>query len=260
MKKFLLLFLCLILGMWLLTGCGNNNESPIDNDEDAAVGEVDEAIEDEELEEAMVDLEEALSYLATPGWPEGNIPDVIPEYPFGEVKNSGDGGDGEYYILISPTDKDELAEYLTLLEEQGFTVSDDDRARIGTVAINFQFNNKETLQMSVTDSGSSEWPKFLGDVLPPDVGTLYGEAYIPELSESDNEYGQYYSASFTLVDLTEEDCIAFIEKQIPNGWEGSYDMIFKDVTIDGVVCELMLQFVQYYDGEGDFLLEAWKKQ
>jgi uncharacterized protein (DUF3820 family) len=259
MKKLLIILLCLVLGLWLLTGCGNNDASKTDSSETPTTNKVDEPEEDEELEEEMANLEEALSYLATPGWPEGNIPDVVPEYTYGEVKNSGDGGDGEYYILISPTNEDELAEYLNLLEEQGFTVSDDDRARIGTVALNFQFNNSETLQIIVTDSGTSEWPELLGDVLPPDVGTLYGEAYITELSESDNEYGQYYSAGFTLVDLTEEDCIAFIEKQLPNGWEGSYDMVFKDVTIDGVACELMLQFVQYYDGEGDFLLEAWKK-
>jgi hypothetical protein len=62
------------------------------------------------------------------------------------------------------------------------------------------------------------------------------------------------------VDLTEEDCVAFIDKQVSAGWEGSYDMVFKDVTIDGVECRAMLQFVQYYDGQGDFILEAWKQQ
>ncbi|NLK65621.1 MAG: hypothetical protein GX289_11090 [Tissierellia bacterium] len=260
MKRIIIIVLCLVLGLWLLIGCSNNDTNQPDNKETPSYNEVDEPEADEEFDEAMEELGEALSYLATPGWPEGKIPDVIPEYPFGEVTNSGDGGDGQYFILISPTGKDELAEYLTLLEGQGFTVSGDDSARLGTVAVNFQFNTKEVLQMIVTDLGTSEWPQLMGDVLPPDAGTLYGEVYIAELSKSDKEYGNYYSAGFTLVDLTEEDCVAFIEKQLSNGWEGGYDMIFKDVTIDGVDCELMLQFVQYYDGQGDFLLEAWKKQ
>jgi hypothetical protein len=257
MKKLIIILLCLVLGLWLFTGCGNNSASQPENKTPVNDNE---GFDEEEIDEAMEDLEEALSYLATPGWPEGKIPDVIPEYTYGEVTNSGDGGDGEYYILISPTNKDELAEYLALLEEEGFTVSDDDYARIGTVAIRFQFNSRDTLQMIVTDLGTSEWPKLLGDVLPPDAGTLYGEVYIPELSESDKEYGQYYTASFSLVDLTEEDCVAFIDKQVSAGWEGSYDMVFKDVTIDGVECQAMLQFVQYYDGQGDFILEAWKQQ
>lgn len=260
MKKILIALLCLVLALSIFAGCTKNEETGSPGS--TGNPQADEGGEEAgELEEAMKNLDEALSQLATPGWPKDNIPDAIPEYPYGEVKNSGDGGDGEYYILISPTDKDDLAEYLALLEEQGFTVSGDDRARIGTLEINFQFNSSETLQMSVYDSGTSEWPELLGGVLPPDTGILYGDAYIPELSESDNANGQYYSASFTLADLTEEDCVAFMEKQIPSGWEGSsYDMISKEVTIDGVVCELMLQFVQYYDGEGDFNLEAWKKQ
>lgn len=259
MKKILIILLCLILALSTLAGCSKNEKTGGPGNTKSPQNS--EGSEEEvELEEAMKNLDEALSQLAAPGWPKNNIPDAIPEYPYGDVKNSGDGGDGEYYILISPTNKDDLAEYLALLEEQGFTISDGDRARIGTLEINFQFNNSETLQMSVYDSGTSEWPELMGGVLPPDTGTLYGEIYIPELSESDNANGQYYSASFTLVDLTEEDCIAFMEKQMPNGWEGSSnDMISKEVTIDGVVCDLMLQFVQYYDGEGDFNLEAWKK-
>ena len=100
MKKLIIILLCLVLGLWLFTGCGNNSASQPENKTPVNDNE---GFDEEEIDEAMEDLEEALSYLATPGWPEGKIPDVIPEYTYGEVTNSGDGGDGEYYILISPT-------------------------------------------------------------------------------------------------------------------------------------------------------------
>ncbi len=259
MKKIISLALCLFLVLFMITGCsGNTDEKAVKEPSKIEDSNID--VNDEELDEAMEELSDALSMLATAGWPKGKIPDEIPEYPYGEVTNSGDGGDNDYFILISPTNKDELAEYLSLLKDQGFTISSgEDEARLGTVSIHFQFNGKEHLQMVVYDLGNADWSGFIGGVLKPEKGTLYGEPYIPTLTADDNDYGQYYTASFSLVDLTEDDCYEYIARHSDNGWRESGDMAFKDVTIDGVECELMLQFVQYYDGQADFLLEAWKK-
>ncbi|HCX62727.1 MAG TPA: hypothetical protein DHU59_09850 [Clostridiales bacterium] len=254
MKKIITLALCLFLLLFSMTGCGGGNAEQKTVQEPQKIEEA-----DKELEEAMNDLGEALSLLATPGWPKGKISDYVPEYPYGEVTNSGDGGDGEYFILISPTNEDELSEYLSLLENQGFTVSGDDEARSGTLNIRFQFNTKETLQMIVFDVGTSDWPDFIGDVLKPEKGTIYDEAYIRKVSSDENSNGLYYSAGFSLIDLSEEDCYEYIARHSDNGWRESGDMAFKDVTIDGIECELMLQFVQYYDGVADFLIEAWRK-
>jgi len=253
MKKIITLALCLFLLLFSMTGCGGNAEQKSVQEPQ----KIEEA--DKELEEAMDDLGEALSLLATPGWPKGKISDDVPEYPYGEVTNSGDGGDGEYFILISPTNGDELAEYLSLLEDKEYIVSGDDEARLGTLNIRFQFNTKETLQMVVYDAGTSEWSGFLGDVLNPEKGIMYDEPYIMVIDDDEKSSGHYYSASFSLIDLTEEDCYEYISRHSDNGWRESGDMAFKDVTIDGVECELMLQFVQYYDGVADFLIEGWKK-
>ncbi len=255
MKK-IAFVLCLFLLLFSITGCsGNSEKKTADEPKNVEAS----GVNDKESEEAMEDLGEALSMLATPGWPKGKISDDVPEYPYGEVTNSGDGGNDDYLILISPTNEDELSEYMSLLEDKGFVVSGDDEARLGTLNIRFQFNNKDTLQMSVLDEGSSEWPGFIGDVLKPEKGTLYGEAYVQEITSGDKDNGQYYSASFSLIDLTEENCYEYIARHSENGWRESGDMAFKDVTIDGVECELMLQFYQYDDGVADFLIEAWKK-
>lgn len=247
MRKYLLLLLSLLLILAFIPGCGGKADA-----------EKNLADAEKELEEVAEDLEDALSVLASPGWPTGKIPDLIPEYPYGEVTNSGDFGDGEYVILISPTNEDELKEYHSLLESAGFAIIDGERgARQGTVALRFQFNTTDTLQIIVSDQGSSSWPSFPGDLLPPDKGTLYGEVHIPTLSDDDKASGNYYTASFSLVDLTEEDCYAYIQKLVDNGWSGGYDMVSKEVSIDGVLCNLTFQFVQYYDGQGDFNLAAW---
>jgi len=63
-----------------------------------------------------------------------------------------------------------------------------------------------------------------------------------------------------LIDLTSEDCHAYIQKLVDSGWSGGDDMVFKDVVIDGVTCEVMLQFVQFGDGGADFLVDARAKQ
>lgn len=253
MKKYFIVILAIFLIFALIPGCGDNSEKNQGPSE--ALNEL------EEAGEALEDLEEAMSFLANPGWPTGKISDKIPEYPYGEVTNSRDFGDGEYAITISPTNKEELEEYFNLLESQGFTITDAGRgARLGTVAIRTQFKSSDTLQLIVSDLGTSEWPAFPGELLPPDKGILYGEVHIPTLSDSDKASGHYYSASFTLVDLTEEDGYAFVDKQVDNGWSGGYDMASKEVQIDGVTCELMFQFVQYDDEQADFILEAWAKQ
>lgn len=260
MKKYFITILAIFLIFTLIPGCGNKEQSaPASTNNSDSVKNQELTDTEKELEKAGEDLEEVLSVLATSGWPTGKISDKIPEYPYGEVKNSGDFGGGEYAILISPTNKDELKEYFNLLESQGFTITDGDQARLGTLSLRFQFNSTDTLQMIVFDAGTSKWPSLPGDLLPPDKGTLYGEVDIVNLSDSDKASGNYYSAGFSLVDLTEEDCLAYVQKLADNGWSGGYDMVTKEMQFDGVTCDLMLQFVQFYDGQADFLLEAWKK-
>jgi len=93
----------------------------------------------------------------------------------------------------------------------------------------------------------------------PDKGTLYGEVYIPEITDEDKANGSYYIANFSLADLTEEDCAAFIQKQVAGGWEDVGDnMARKEIIFEGVLCELYLQFVQFFNGQGDFSLDAWR--
>ncbi|AGA67764.1 hypothetical protein Desdi_0210 [Desulfitobacterium dichloroeliminans LMG P-21439] len=258
-RKNYLIPLCTILLIFaFIPGCGEK-EQTTPKDSSSTTGQAQETSPQDELEKAGEDLEDVLSALATPGWPTGKISDKVPEYPYGEVKNSGDYGDGEYVILISPTNKDELKEYFNLLEGNGYTLSDGDRARLGTLALRFQFNSTDTLQMIVSDAGTSKWPSLPGDLLAPDKGTLDGDVDAVELSDAEKASGNYYSAGFTLVDLTEEDCLAYVQKQVDNGWEGGGDMATKEINIEGVTCDLMLQFVQFYDGQADFRLEAWAK-
>ncbi len=260
MKKYFIILLSLVLIIAFLPGCSSADKTPAPDSDKTQAESKEPPTDNNSQKNAEADLDKALSALATPGWPEGKISDKIPKYPYGEVKNSGDFGDGEYVILISPTNKDEYQEYLSLLEGQGFTLSDGDRARIGTLSLRFQFNTSDTLQVIVSDLGSGKWPTLPGDVLPPDKGTIMGEVDILNISADDKSQGHYYYAGFTLVDVTEEDCQAFVQKQVANGWEDAGGgMATKEVTFDGVTCDLMFQFVQFYDGQGDFTLEAWKK-
>jgi len=261
-KKYCLTILAILLIFAFIPGCGNKGQSaPVTSNSFDSGKNQEPSDAEKEIENAGEDLEKAMSALANPGWPTGKISNQIPEYPYGEVKNSGDFGDGEYVILISPTNKEELKNYFSLLENNGFTITDGDRgARLGTVAIRTQFNSSDTLQLIVSDVGTSTWPSLPGNLLPPDKGTLYGEVNITNLSDSDKASGNYYSAGFSLVDLTEEDCFAYVQKLADNGWSGGYDMVTKEMQFEGVTCDLMLQFVQFYDGEADFRLEAWAKQ
>lgn len=255
MKKYLISIIALLLIFAFIPGCGNKAATPPANEASNTPAAGTPILSDKESQ----DLENALEALATSGWPTGKISDKVPEYPYGEVKNSGDYGGGEYAILISPTTKDEYKDYLTLLEGEGYTISsENDEARLGTLALRFQFNTSDTLQIIVSEAGSAEWPSFPGDLLPPEKGTLYGEVHIPNLTDSDKANGNYYTAGFSLVDLTEEDCYAYIQKQAENGWDVSYDMATKVIDFEGVTCTLSLQFVQFYDGQADFNLDAWK--
>jgi hypothetical protein len=250
LKRIFVLTLAIVMILTLLGGCGSAEKTPANTDQSnsSELAEVDQKLED---------LEDALSALATPGWPTGKVSDKIPEYPFGEVKNSGDFGDGEYVILISPTTKDELKEYQTQLEAAGYLITYGDRgARLGTLSLRFQFNTADTLQIIVAEAGSGAWPSLAGDLLPPDHGTLLGEVDILKIDADEKAQGHYYYAGFSLIDITEEECYAFVQKQIDNGWDGGYDMASKEMVFDGVACDLMFQFVQYYDGQGDFFCSA----
>lgn len=251
MRKILVILLASLLMITLLGGCGSDEKPSQDNSNTAQNDSAD-----------LEGLEDALSALATPGWPTDKVSDKIPEYPYGEVKNSGDFGGGEYVILISPTNKEELKEYQNQLETEGFTIADGaDSARLGTLSLRFQFNSSDTLQIIVAEAGSGNWPSLAGDLLPPDKGTLLGEVDILNIDEQEKAQGHYYYAGFSLVDVTEEDCYALVQKQIANGWEDAGgDMATKIIDFDGVTCELVFQFVQFYDGQGDFLLEAYKIQ
>lgn len=252
MKKYFILILSFLLIFAFLPGCsGTGQTPPAESDKANSKNQTD----------TEKDLEKAMSALATPGWPTDKISDKIPKYPYGEVKNSGDFGDGEYVILVSPTNKDELKKYQAQLEAAGFTLTDGDNgARLGTLTLRFQFNTSDTLQIIAAEAKTGKWPSLPGGLLPPDKGTIMGDVEIMKIDAAEKAQGHYYYASFTLVDVTEEECKAFVQKQVANGWQDAGDgMATKEMAFDGVTCDLMFQFVQFYDGQGDFLVEAWKK-
>lgn len=183
--------------------------------------------------------------LTVKGWPEGKIPAEIPEYKKGEVVNSG-GYEEEYTILVE-TERKELEEYLDQLEGSGWYVTRDDRfpmARNKNISLNFQFNSKTLLQISVYEQKQGSWPadELPSDIFAPEKGTLVGEVVISDIGErKDSAY--YFTYDYE--GLSNEDVGKYMQKLIDKGWQGDEYMVSKIVEWNGNKFEASIEAMEY---------------
>ena len=183
--------------------------------------------------------------LTVEGWPEGKVPAEIPEYKKGKVVNSG-GGEEEYTILVE-TNREELKEYLDQLESFGWYVDRDDRfpmARNKNISLNFQFNSKTLLQISVYVQKQGSWPmdELPSDIFPPDKGTLVGEVVISDIGEKDDVV---YNITYDFDGLSNEDVVEYMQKLINKGWQGDEYMVSKIVEWKGNRFEASIEVMEY---------------
>ena len=185
--------------------------------------------------------------LTVEGWPEGKIPAEIPEYRKGKVVNSG-GYEEEYTILVE-TEEEELKEYLDQLEDSGWYVDRDDRfpmAREKNISLNFQFNSKTLLQISVYVQKQGSWPvdELPSDIFPPDKGTLVGEVAISDIGERE---GTAYNIAYGYEGLSIEDAGEYMQKLIDKGWQGDAYMVSKIVEWKDNRFEASIEVMEYQE-------------
>ena len=166
------------------------------------------------------------------GWPEGKIPAEIPPYQWGKVVNSG--GTAEEYIILVETSRDELEEYLKELAALDWYVSDDRNypsSRLKNITMEFQFNSKTMLQISVYVKGLGAWPenRLPVDIFPPEKGTLIGEVEIYGLGDD----GVQYIISYEYDGLSDQDIMDYMTKLMEQGWGGDEYMLSKVVEWNG---------------------------
>ena len=183
--------------------------------------------------------------LTVEGWPEGKIPDEIPEYKKGKVVNSG--GYAEEYTILVETEEEELKEYLDQLEGLGWYVDRDDRfpmARNKNISLNFQFNSKTLLQISVYVQKQGSWlgDELPSDIFPPDKGTLVGEVVISDIGEKDDVV---YNITYDYEGLSNEDVVEYMQKLINKGWQGDEYMVSKIVEWKGNRFEASIEVMEY---------------
>ena len=183
--------------------------------------------------------------LTVEGWPEGKIPDEIPEYKKGKVVNSG--GYAEEYTILVETEEEELKEYLDQLEGLGWYVDRDDRfpmARNKNISLNFQFNSKTLLQISVYVQKQGSWPadELPSDIFPPDKGTLVGEVVISDIGEREDVA---YNITYDYEGLSIEDAGEYMQKLIDKGWQGDAYMVSKIVEWKGNRFEASIEVMEY---------------
>ena len=183
--------------------------------------------------------------LTVEGWPEGKIPSEIPEYKKGKVVNSG-GYEEEYTILVE-TEREELKEYLDQLEGSGWYVDRDDRfpmARNKNISLNFQFNSKTLLQISIYVQKLGSWPvdELPSDIFPPDKGTLVGEVVISDIGEREDVA---YNITYDYEGLSIDDAGEYMQKFIDKGWQGDAYMVSNIVEWKGSRFEASIEVMEY---------------
>jgi hypothetical protein len=227
-NKIFLLFIALILSIGLCVssaGCSrmeassgskgkksssdNKNNDGNDKDKgggDSTGGMIDEMLGDLpfEIEDGLIDHIMESGDITKKGWPEGKIPDSIPEYEAGEVVNSG-GNNNDYTILVDNTTRDDLDEYLEQLESEGWYINADPEwpyAQLGNIELRFQFNTETLLQISVYVTKKEPWPEeeLPDEIIEPDKGEMIGGVSINELSDNP---GEAYNISFEFSGLTQ---------------------------------------------------------
>ena len=164
--------------------------------------------------------------LTRKGWPTGNISEDIPEYTMGKVINSG-GTESDYTILVDNTSEEDLNKYLLQLEDNGWYISSD-YAEKKNISLNFQFNAKSLLQISVYTQELGTWPseKIPAEIVPPEKGILIGDV---EISGDSNAY----YISFEYSGLSEDDLQQYIESYLERGWTGDQYYIRKNINWKG---------------------------
>ncbi len=183
--------------------------------------------------------------LIVEGWPEGKVPAEIPEYEKGKVVNSG--GDAEEYTIFVETNGEELKAYLDQLESLDWYVDRDDTfpmARKKNISLDFQFNSKILLQISVYVQKQGSWPgdELPSDIFPPDKGTLVGEVVISDIGEKDDVV---YNITYDYEGLSNEDVVEYMQKLINKGWQGDEYMVSKIVEWKGNRFEASIEVMEY---------------
>jgi uncharacterized protein (DUF433 family) len=230
----------------LLTGCGGQKDAGTEqpsgvSDQNAAplaqegqdAGGIPEDVLDIVGQEVL-DRVMQTGKLTREGWPEGKVPSEIPEYKNGKVVNSG-GDSREYTILVDKTNRGDLDEYLDLLESSGWYVQRDDSyptASNKNIRLDFQFNSKTLLQVSVLVEELGNWPagQLPEDIFPPQKGMLVGTVDIV-----DNGYNgsEVYNITYEYSGLTDEDVEEYMNELMDSGWEGDRYMVKKMVNWKG---------------------------
>jgi len=242
----------------LLTACGGQKDPGIEkppggSDQNTAplaqegqdTGDITDKILDIIDEDTLAEVMQT-GKLTRGGWPEGRVPSEIPEYQKGEVVNSG-GDSREYTILVDKTNREDLAEYLDVLESSGWHVHRDDSypsARNNNMRLDFQFNSKTLLQVSVLVEELGDWPadQLPADIFPPKKGTLVGTVDIIDNGYNDLEI---YNINYEYSGLTDEDVTEYMNELMDSGWEGDRYMVKKVVKWKGKEFEADIEPMEY---------------
>jgi hypothetical protein len=260
---FIIVAALLLISMSVLfTGCNlfgkpaGNKKAAVKDAPEKAKNTIDTKDEDNEIMDALEGISDMIEGdvlervlegggITVEGWPEGKIPAEIPEYKKGKVVNSG-GSEEEYTILVE-TNREELKEYLDQLESFGWYVDRDDRfpmARNKNISLDFQFNSKTLLQISIYVQMQGSWPgdELPPDVFPPDKGTLVGEVVISDVGEREDFI---YYITYDYEGLSNEDVGEYMQKLIDKGWQGDEYMVSKIVEWKGSRFEASIEVMEY---------------
>ncbi|NLO39556.1 MAG: hypothetical protein GX115_08820 [Ruminiclostridium sp.] len=187
------------------------------------------------------------------GWPGESIPAEIPEYPKGDVVNSG-GTPDDYAILVDNTTEEDLDEYMQTLKEKGWYTSSDYASK-GNITLHFQFNGKNFLQITVYVEKLGSWPadKLPAEIVPPDKGMQIGDVEINDISDG----AAAYYITFEYSGLSEDDVREYMQSYLDKGWGGDQYMVKRTIKWKGKQFEVDME--PYYDGGNvSFTFNLWQ--
>lgn len=176
-------------------------------------------------------------------WPAEYLHPDMPVYTWGRITGWNTWGPENPYnlfILIRDTSEEDLEEYRKELEARGFHGGPNSYSK-DLFEIDFQFNSKDTLQISSYRDEVEEWPDELSFMPPPKKG------YIIDFTMTeggDTAYGELFFA-----DMTEEDIEEYEKVLLEAGFtrRDHFSYSIGNVRLNGKKYDEFSGFFEYYD-------------